>query len=79
MTVAYALKARSNCVKASVGAVIVSNNRIVATGYNGTPSNTTNCYNFGCTDCNYNFTEKPQLDKCLCLHAEEASILEAGI
>lgn len=29
---------RTNCMKRAVGAVIVKNNRVVSTGYNGTPS-----------------------------------------
>lgn len=37
MTIAYVLKARSNCMKTSVGALLAKNNRIVSTGYNGTP------------------------------------------
>lgn len=37
MTVAYALKSRSNCMKQSTGAVLVNDQRIVSTGYNGTP------------------------------------------
>lgn len=34
---------RSNCMKRAVGCVIVRDNRIVATGYNGTPFGMINC------------------------------------
>ncbi len=34
---------KSNCVSKQVGAVIVSDNRIVSTGYNGTPKGSVNC------------------------------------
>jgi dCMP deaminase len=44
MRVAFTVKARSNCMKRSVGAILVKNNRIISTGYNGTPKNYPNCY-----------------------------------
>ena len=37
-------KLRSNCMTRHVGAVIVRNNRQIATGYNGTPPGVKNCY-----------------------------------
>jgi dCMP deaminase len=69
---------RSNCMKRRVGCVLVRNNRVVATGYNGTPRNTTNCNEGGCHRCNSNTRGGEGLDYCLCLHAEENAILEAG-
>lgn len=39
---------RSNCMKRAVGAVIIKNNRIISTGYNGTPRSTLNCIDGGC-------------------------------
>ncbi|KAI3485172.1 hypothetical protein L1887_51457 [Cichorium endivia] len=74
---------RSNCMKRRVGAVLVSSNRIISTGYNGTPSGLLNCNQGGCARCN-NTLEKgasgcgQNLDECLCLHAEENALLEAG-
>ena len=38
---------RSNCCRRKVGAVIVKDNHIIATGYNGTPAGTTNCLDGG--------------------------------
>ncbi|KAF8940106.1 Deoxycytidine monophosphate (dCMP) deaminase [Dissophora ornata] len=38
---------RSNCMKRRVGCVLVREKRVIATGYNGTPKNLTNC-NDGC-------------------------------
>ena len=37
-------KLRSNCLTKHVGAVIVKDNRQIATGYNGTPSGIKNCF-----------------------------------
>lgn len=38
----------------SVGAVLVKNNRIISTGYNGTPYTKINCFEMGCERCNTN-------------------------
>ena len=44
-------KLRSNCLTRHVGAVIVKDNRQIATGYNGTPSGIRNCFEGGCERC----------------------------
>ncbi|KAJ9479723.1 Deoxycytidylate deaminase [Pseudozyma hubeiensis] len=77
---------RSNCMKRRVGAVLVSSNRILATGYNGTPSGLRNCNQGGCARCNNTLVSEGKsgnacgqnLEECLCLHAEENALLEAG-
>lgn len=72
---------RSNCMKRRVGAVLVSSNRILSTGYNGTPSGLKNCNQGGCSRCNNTLTSSgcgQNLEECLCLHAEENALLEAG-
>lgn len=69
---------RSNCMKRRVGCVIVRKARVVATGYNGTPRNLTNCNEGGCSRCNNGHGSGAALSTCLCLHAEENALLEAG-
>ncbi|VVT56160.1 uncharacterized protein SAPINGB_P004870 [Magnusiomyces paraingens] len=69
---------RSNCMKRRVGCVIVRENRVIATGYNGTPRGLPNCNEGGCTRCNGGGVSGSNLDSCLCLHAEENALLEAG-
>ena len=66
-------------MKRAVGVVIVKKNRIVSTGYNGTPGGLTNCYEGGCERCNSGEGEGKGLEACFCVHAEENAILEAGI
>ena len=39
---------RSTCPKQAVGAVIVKDNQIISTGYNGAPSNLSHCIDYGC-------------------------------
>jgi deoxycytidylate deaminase len=79
MALACLASERTNCMKRRVGCVIVRDRRIVATGYNGTPSGVLNCIEGGCARCNgSNSTQGVGLDLCLCLHAEENAIIEAG-
>jgi len=79
MKLAHIVRERSNCMKRSVGAIVVQGNRIVSTGYNGTPGPLTNCFEGGCERCNQNKSQGVDLDKCNCIHAEENSILECGV
>lgn len=69
---------RSNCMKRRVGCVIVRDNRVIATGYNGTPRGLPNCNEGGCVRCNGGGMSGSNLDSCLCLHAEENALLESG-
>jgi dCMP deaminase len=69
---------RSNCMKRRVGCVIVKQARVIATGYNGTPRHLTNCNQGGCPRCNSSQGSGTGLATCLCLHAEENALLEAG-
>ncbi|CAI4053456.1 hypothetical protein SUVZ_15G3010 [Saccharomyces uvarum] len=76
MKLATLAASRSNCMKRRVGCVIVRECRVIATGYNGTPRHLTNCFNGGCPRCNDG--DSKNLHTCLCLHAEENALLEAG-
>ena len=78
MRFAHTAKLRSNCMKRSVGAIVVKDKRIVSVGYNGTPHGYPNCYELGCERCNSNTPAGVDLENCLCIHAEENAILEAG-
>lgn len=78
MQLAELASTRSNCMKRRVGAIIVQDCKVVATGYNGTPRGLTNCHAGGCPRCNRNAKCGQSLEDCLCLHAEENAMLEAG-
>ena len=69
---------RSNCMKRRVGCVVVRDKRVISTGYNGTPRNVTNCNEGGCPRCNGGHGGGAALSTCLCIHAEENALLEAG-
>ncbi|EXJ76442.1 dCMP deaminase [Cladophialophora psammophila CBS 110553] len=79
MTLAHLASHRSNCMKRRVGCVLVHNARIISTGYNGTPRGLVNCNEGGCPRCNGSGNSGGiALSTCLCLHAEENALLEAG-
>lgn len=78
MRIAEFAAKRTNCMKRGVGAVLVQEKRIIATGYNGTARGLNNCADGGCSRCNSNAKCGQSLDSCLCLHAEENALLEAG-
>ena len=78
MSLASLASHRSNCMKRRVGCVLVRDRRVVATGYNGTPRGLTNCGDGGCPRCNSAERSGVGLATCLCLHAEENALLEAG-
>jgi dCMP deaminase len=93
MDVAITVRTRANCLGSRVGAVLVYDNRIVSTGYNGTPAGFPNCFDGGCVRCQARYAKKekelskalmPQLangakhlDLCICVHAE-ANVLLSG-
>lgn len=79
MTLASLAARRSNCMKRRVGCVVVSHNRrVISTGYNGTPRGIRNCGEGGCPRCNQGLGSGHGLATCLCIHAEENALLEAG-
>lgn len=81
MSLATLASLRSNCMKRRVGAVLVSGaqKRVLSTGYNGTPRGMRNCASGGCPRCNEGGPASgAALATCLCIHAEENALLEAG-
>lgn len=82
MNMAKVAKERSNCLRMSVGAILVKDKRIIATGYNGAPIGVKNCIDGGCDRClkreKGKLGEGDQYELCLCLHAEQNSVLQSA-
>ncbi|KAM6483350.1 cytidine deaminase-like protein [Trichoderma sp. SZMC 28011] len=79
MALASLAAQRSNCMKRRVGCVLVGRERrVISTGYNGTPRGLRNCAEGGCPRCNEGSSSGVGLATCLCIHAEENALLEAG-
>jgi len=65
-------------MKRRVGCVLVREKRVIITCYNGTPRGMKNCSEGVCSRCNDGNSSGAALSTCLCLHAEENALLEAG-
>lgn len=78
LEIAHVVKRRSNCSRRQVAAVIVSDRRIISTGYNGTPRGIKNCFDGGCPRCASDAASGSGLTECLCAHAEENAIVQAA-
>jgi dCMP deaminase len=75
---AHLASTRSTCLRRHVGAVIVKDRMVLSTGYNDTPRGVPNCGDGGCARCASDAPTGVGLDTCLCLHAEQNSLLQAA-
>lgn len=80
MGIAIAVRDRANCLGQRVGAVLAQENRVIATGYNGTAEKMDNCDEGGCYRCanREKFKSGTAYDLCVCVHAEQNALLSAG-
>lgn len=78
MDMAEVVKNRSTCLRRHVGAVIVKDKRILATGYNGAPSNTPHCDKTGCYRQENNIPSGERAELCRGTHAEQNAMLQAA-
>jgi dCMP deaminase len=78
MSMAGLAATRSTCLRRHVGAVIVKERMVLSTGYNDTPRGLPNCGDGGCERCASDAPSGTGHDTCLCLHAEQNSIIQAA-
>lgn len=80
LDIAKTCSSRSNCLRAQVGAVIVGkDNKIKATGYNGTPSGVVSCLELGfCYRVKNKIPSGTKYETCRSIHAEQNAIIQAG-
>ena len=78
--IAQFVASRSTCLRRQVGAVIVREKRILATGYNGAPSSLRHCFEVpgGCLREARNIPSGERQELCRGLHAEQNAILQAA-
>ena len=69
---------RTTCVRRAVGAVIVKENRILATGYNGVPKGMAHCGEVGCLREKLGVPSGERQEICRGLHAEQNAIIQAA-
>jgi dCMP deaminase len=78
LDIALSVAKRSTCLRRKFGAVIVKDNTIVGTGYNGNARGVVNCSEVGCIK---NMMHSPQgmaYDYCPAVHAEENAIINSN-
>lgn len=86
LNIAAAVAARSTCLRKHYGAVIVKNDEVIATGYNGSPRGEANCCDTSVCYCRSH--ELPldetaaahgsQYGSCVAVHAEQNAIISAS-
>ena len=70
---------RSTCIRRNYGAVLVKNDEIVATGYNGSPRGEDNCCDTGyCEREKQGVAKGERYELCCAIHAEDNAITSAG-
>ena len=69
---------RSTCIRRQVGAIVVKDKRILATGYNGVPTGLAHCEDTGCIREQNNIPSGQRHELCRGLHAEQNTIIQAA-
>lgn len=79
LDIAETVLGRSTCLRRCYGAIIVKNDEIVATGYNGAPRGRKNCMDLGyCTRDALNVPSGQRYELCRSVHAEANAIISAA-
>jgi len=79
MTITRQVAERSTCLRAKVGAVIVRDKNILATGYNGAPAGLPHCTDVGCLIYRSTTPSGDVEENCFrCIHAEMNAIAQAA-
>ncbi|MGI6032891.1 MAG: deoxycytidylate deaminase [Coriobacteriales bacterium] len=78
MEITQQVATRSTCLRRQVGAIIVHNKRIIATGYNGGPSGLKHCLEIGCLREQLGIPSGQQHELCRGIHAEQNAIIQAA-
>ncbi|MFW5922900.1 MAG: deoxycytidylate deaminase, partial [Planctomycetota bacterium] len=78
MHIARVVAHRSTCLRRQVGAVLVLDKRILATGYNGAPTGLSHCAEVGCLRAKNDVPSGERHELCRGLHGEENAMLQAA-
>lgn len=79
LEVAQLVSRRATCLRRKVGAVLVKNKKILATGYNGSPSGLKHCFDIGCVREKLKIPSGERHELCRGLHAEQNVLLQAAL
>ncbi len=78
LEIAKAVALRSPCIRRKFGAIVVKEDVIVSTGYNGPVRGGINCLEVGCLKNELNLPHYSGYDVCPAVHAEENAIINAA-
>src|SRR5699024_554038 len=79
LDIAQTVSERSTCLRRHYGAIIVQNDEIVSTGYNGAPRGRKNCIDLGyCTREAMHIPSGERYELCRSVHAEANAIISAS-
>jgi dCMP deaminase len=78
MDITHLVAKRSTCLRRQVGAVLVKDKKILATGYNGAPSRLEHCLDIGCLRQKKGIPSGERHELCRGLHAEQNAIIQAA-
>lgn len=79
LDIAQTVSGRGTCLRRNFGAIIVKNDQIISTGYNGAPRGLKNCCDLGvCTREKLNIPKGQRYELCRSVHAEANCIISAA-
>jgi dCMP deaminase len=78
MDITRLVATRSSCLRRQVGALLVKDRNILATGYNGVPSGISHCDMSGCLRERLKVPSGERHELCRGLHAEQNAIIQAA-
>lgn len=78
LSIAKLIATRSTCLRRSVGAVIVKDNQILATGYNGAVTGSQHCLDIGCIREKEGVPSGERQELCRAVHAEQNALIQAA-
>lgn len=79
MAIVELVSRRSTCLRRHVGAVLVKDKRILASGYNGVPTKVRHCLDTGCLRKQLEVPSGERHELCRGLHAEQNAIIQAAL
>jgi len=78
MQIARDVSTRSTCLRRQHGAVIIKDDQILSTGYNGSPTGMPHCDTLGCLREELNVPSGERYELCRSVHAEANAIIQAA-
>ena len=79
MKMAHLVSERSTCCRRQVGAILVKNNQVIASGYNGSPKHISHCTAKSCLREVNHVPSGERHELCRGVHAEQNTIIQAAL